>query len=64
MTEFFKYSSDTQTRLYDYLKNIGIGDGTARFVNEYNELYTLYRKVQIIKQAEDFFAHPCELNKN
>lgn len=60
--EFNQFPEIIQTKMYVYLQKLGIGDGTARFVNDYNQFFSLFRRVKIVKETYQFFSH--QINKN
>jgi len=48
-------SESIQHKMYDYLDELGIGDGTARFINDYNEYRRQRGQMDTLKYAIEFF---------
>lgn len=49
-------SSEIQHKVYDYLEELGIGDGTASFINDYVEYTARKGGLDTLKYVTDFFS--------
>jgi len=47
---------EVQHKVYDYLDELGVGDGIANFINEYNEYRSLKKHCDTVRYVADFFS--------
>ena len=49
-------AEEIQHKIYDYLEELGIGDGTATFINDYNDYRANKKYADTLSYVSDFFA--------
>mmetsp|Transcript_94842 Transcript_94842/g.142087 ORF Transcript_94842/g.142087 Transcript_94842/m.142087 type:complete len:173 (+) Transcript_94842:318-836(+) len=49
-------SEEIQHKVYDYLDELGIGDGTGGFINDYNQYHVHQGEVETLNYVQEFFS--------
>ena len=49
-------TEEIQHKVYDYLEELGIGDGAAGFIKDYNQYRMNQQHTETMKYVSDFFS--------